>query len=418
METIDTITVEDDVDTAETEATQPESIPTEPEEGTYTVECRCPDCGYTWTATLYEDDEQPQVKCPRCGYDQIEMVEDEIEQENVPPLEAITVPILALEAALACVSPKDDGRYYLQGVHVQARAGEIRISGYDGKALLAYSAPPDRDGPMPEWTKEGVTIPAAKLKARLSLLEESFSGMMTISYAKGASHLELADPKGYNTFKLFPVGGTFPDYQQGLLDKLKLGSRQTVDFESTALAVAYLKKINSLAALLDSKRVRFYGSGGEKDPVLIAFPGCPNALMLLAPVLEAGQVKAIGDGAARMISAATAGTIAALRAHRTRWEKKLEKAASAKTKKTIENKMAEYDERIAAIFNATQPAALPAPTPAVDETGAVVDESETEAPKHFDEHATDRAITWVPRAEWPAKVDAEADENETAEAAE
>jgi hypothetical protein len=131
--------------------------------------------------------------------------------------------------------------------------------------------------------------------------------------------------------------------------------------------------------------VQVFASAGEGKPTLITFPGRPGAALVLMPLIS--EDAAIPQATMRVLSGPIAGTLAALRAHRTRWEKKL---AKLPTSRAIQKKIAEYDQRINAIVGRTAPA-LPAPE---------VDESEEEALMRLSQ--PEQPVDFVPAKAWAA----------------
>ena len=120
----------------------------------------------------------------------------------------------------------------------------------------------------------------------------------------------------------------------------------------------YLKGVGAIAKMLKSDAVRVF-DGGPGEPTLLTFPGCPQAVMILMALRSDER---LGNGAAKVLEGAIAGTVAALKAHRTRWTAKLETGEiSAAARAAAEKKVAEYDRRIAAILAAATVPALPAP---------------------------------------------------------
>jgi hypothetical protein len=113
-------------------------------------------------------------------------------------------------------------------------------------------------------------------------------------------------------------------------------------------------------------------AGGADEPQLLTFPGCDGAVLVVSPMKQ--EQKALGQGAARVLSGAVSGSIAALRAHQTRWAQRLDDPhISASMREEIEAKVKEYGDRITALQeNTSFPTALPAPAePAKPEAGPV-----------------------------------------------
>ena len=288
------------------------------------------------------------------------VIDGEVAAEPVAALEPVRVPVLALKAALTCTGVKYadlDGKKHdvadeLQGVNIASRDGEIRISATDGHRLFAYSQAA-AGANLPDWLEAGVTISLGLLRDALGLIEKLGGDDVVVSYQTEAPRVLLSDPREHVTFRSFPLAGTFPKYDS-VLSGIDLSGHTTLDLDSTAYQAAYLKGAADLAKLLGSKSVQVFGAAGEGKPTLVTFPGCPGAVLVLMPLVTETT---IAPQTARVIGGAIAGTLAALRAHRTRWEKKLAKMPSSRA---IQKKIEEYDQRIDAIVSRTAPA-LPAP---------------------------------------------------------
>lgn len=283
---------------------------------------------------------------------------------SVGALETINLPIHALRAALTCAAPleKDEDERPLNGVYVHSIGDEYRIVGCDGKRLFVFSSPQEGarqsgEQPVPEWVKSGAIISAEGLKERLSLLEKLGCSTARIAYQVDAPHIVISDPTESCIFKVQPVDGDHYNYQ-GVVDGLKsFEAHEVGDMTSTAYNTGYLRDVGTMAKQLGAKAVQVFGSSAT-DPTLVTFPDCPFAILVLMPMQVAKQ---IGAGAARVLSGAVAGTVAALRAHQTRWANKIE-SSTGNAKKAAENKVAAYEGRIAAIVAAANPRpALPAP---------------------------------------------------------
>jgi hypothetical protein len=297
---------------------------------------------------------------------------DDIEQSNqvtIRELQSVRLPLTALRAALSCAAD-EQSRFYLNGVYVHATGGEYRVVGTDGHRMLVHSTPiPAKlDGDnLPAWLAKGVIVPREGLKERLTLLDKVAGSTVDLAYQVDAPQLVLSDLPQSCIFRMRPVDGTYSDYQQ-VLDGLKVfEARQSEEMASVAYDSGYLKGVGELAKLLGSKTVRVFGSTGSddehNDPSLVTFPDCPEAILLLMPQR---RVEArLGFGAARVLTSAVAGTVAALRAHRTRWANVLDDTTSTKKAKADATaKIADYDRRIAEVItNAAEPALPPPPDP-------------------------------------------------------
>src|SRR6185312_3744667 len=136
--------------------------------------------------------------------------------------------------------------------------------------------------------------------------------------------------------------------------------REMKDMESTAFDPTQLKGTAEVAAILGSSLVRVHGSASDDVPSLVTFPGAPGTIMLILP--HGQKQHALPAPTAQLVEGSVRGTIAALRAHQTRWKQKGEKAKTQKDRTAIEEKVAEYEERILALEGQVT-VALPAPQP-------------------------------------------------------
>jgi hypothetical protein len=287
------------------------------------------------------------------------------EQTTILPLEPVELPLLALRAALTCASTEET-RFYLNGIHVHQVNDEYRIVGCDGHRLFVFSTPVEverRGATVPAWIKAGVTISADGLKDRLSLLDKLDVTTARIAYQVDSPRIVISDPGQSCQFVVQPAGGEFADYQRVLETVKAFEEREVTELTSIGFNAGYLKDAAALAKMLGSSSARVFGgsSTGTGDPSVILFPECPFAVLVLMPI--AVPTQRLGVGASKVLVAAVNGTVAALRAHRTRLVNKLD-GAKGNGKKAIENKIADYDKRIAAVLLAadTTPA-LPPPDP-------------------------------------------------------
>ena len=193
---------------------------------------------------------------------------------------------------------------------------------------------------VPEWLAEGVTLPLHLLKEQLAMLDK-IGEIAVVSYQTEAPRVLLSDLHEHVTFRLLPVSGKFPQYDR-LLDSIDLSARTMVDLESTSYQASYLKGAADLAKLLDSRSVQVFGSRAEGKPTLITFPGCPGAVLLLMPLVSEDT---IAPQTAKLLAGPIAGTVAALRAHRTRWENKLEKLPNSQVDPEEDRRLRSADRR-------------------------------------------------------------------------
>ena len=349
---------------------------------------------------------------------------DDIQQSNqvtIRDLESVRLPLTALRAA-ATIASDDDQRGYMNGVYVHARNGEYRIVARDGARMFVHSTPIPRklDGDnLPAWLLQGVTIPRDGLKERLGLLDKLDCSTAEIAYQIDAPQVVISDRAESCIFKMQPKQ-TWPDYQEWIDSIKAFEARESEEMASVAYDSSYLKGVGDLAKLLDSKTVRVFGSAGDGDPTLVTFPDCPEAILLLMPLQRAAT--RLGFGAARVLTGTVAGTVAALRAHRTRWANVLDDDKSTKKAKADATaKIADYDRRIAEVItNAAEPALPPPPDPREvfnDAVQLLLDAREDQLPDdageqlwyYFDEGMTpDQAVAKLFEPEPPSYAIADA----------
>lgn len=248
---------------------------------------------------------------------------------------------------------------------VHAINGEYRVVATDGHRMFVNSTPipPKADGDkLPAWLAQGVILAREGLKERLALLDKVAIGeAVELAYKIGARQVILSDLAQSCIFKLQPVDAVYSEYAK-VLDGLKVfEARAAEEMASISYDSGYLKGVGDLAKLLGSKSVRVFGRTDVDEPTVVTFPECAEAILI--PLRN--QDKRIGFGPARALSGALAGTVAALRAHRTRWANVLEDVnAGKRSKSQAQAKVDEYDQRIAALItNAAEPALPPPPDP-------------------------------------------------------
>jgi hypothetical protein len=289
----------------------------------------------------------------------------ETKAEKVPPMTAIDLPIKPMKAALACASDQES-RYYLNGLYVHAVDSSARIVATDGHRMFVYSMA--IEGEAPEWLKGGVIVPRELLKEKLTLIEKLDNMTARVAYATGAMNVVLSDAADSCLFRMTPVDGTFPDYSRILDDAKVFEARELTDMASIAYQSKYLKGVGDIGKMLGSDSVRLFGASLDGEPSLITFPEAPGAVLVLMPSRVA---KEISPETVKVISGSVNLTIAALKAHQTRWRERGEQSSNQRTKAECEAKVAEYQTRIDAIMaQINPPVALPPPAekPAATET--------------------------------------------------
>ncbi len=285
---------------------------------------------------------------------------EEHDIETVPALSSVKVPLYALKGALAC-SSDEETRFYLNGVYIHRIEQSIRVAGTDGKRLFVCMIE-QGDMELPAWLDAGVIIPRDELKPRLSFLDKLKEGTAVISFAPGAAKVVLSNANDDTVFRMEPVNGTFPDYQTGVIDKTHgaFTREASADFEAVGYDAGYLKEVGAIAKVLDSDYVRVFSSTAG-EPSVITFDSAPGVILYLMP----STIKtALAPQTAKLLEGPIKGTIAALKAHQTRWQQRyddLPGTAPESEREAIQIKIEEYVLRIANVIKQANPPALPSP---------------------------------------------------------
>ncbi len=306
--------------------------------------------------------------------DEINNSDESVALADVAPLSAVMVDSRPMLAAIGCAGKPD-------AVYLHRVDNMLRIVATDSHRLFVHAREHgEHEGEWPQWLADGVLIPTDRLKPRLGLIEAATrikglpSGTARVAYAAEAPFVELSDPLQRDVFRFRAAGRHFPSYQ-GVLDNLQsFKAFKVEDMTTTSFNAAYLRDVGDLAKALGSDvtdakgrpfppRIRVH-AGPSNEPTLITFPTCPGALLVLMPIEDR---RSLGAPVMKALASPLTGTLAALRAHKTRWERKQGREA--------ERRVAEYEARIAEIVRAIEEPALPAPEPAA---GSMVEEASRE----------------------------------------
>lgn len=283
--------------------------------------------------------------------------------EKVPEVESIDVPAALLLACEAISPTKENTRPYLMGVYLHARDGVGRAVGTDGTRMFIGCFP--LKGAAPAWLKAGVIVSNDGLKARTSLLlklENTTS--VRLSYAKGAAKLEMSDIARHAAFQVPVVEGTFPDYEALLASVQSFGMMDddgnitAKEWQTVGINSVFLKSCGEIAKLLDAGLpkenrskggmvVRAFSGGAPNAPLVFDFSSWPGALLIVATV---PVVQTLSKDTALLLAPAAKLTVAALRAHATRWLQRAEDATTEADKAAAKAKADEFQGRVAAIL--------------------------------------------------------------------
>ncbi|MGH6967544.1 MAG: hypothetical protein ACREEN_00365 [Stellaceae bacterium] len=285
--------------------------------------------------------------------------------ETVPPLAYTLAPVSLLRAALACTT-KSEERYYLSGVYLHSHEGKLRIAATDGSRMLVASfAPPAPYSKLPSWLEKGLIVAGEGLKAKLALIDSSDPGdspLARIGYATRQAKASLEDVGGDLTMKCAIIDGQFPDY-----DRVIAGSRATFEggerapLDSASFATAKMKGVGEIGTMLGAAAVHVIQAANPTDPSVVTFDEVPGVALYLMP-FTAGA--AVAPETAAIIAPGLRGSIAALKAHKTRAEADAKRAKDPRDKAAAEARVTSYNARISAILIGTGKQ-LPPPPAAV-----------------------------------------------------
>ena len=306
--------------------------------------------------------------------------------EIISKTDRITVDKRQMLAALECVSDDVKGSPAICGIHIHAHEGDLRIVGTSGPRMLIGSTPLPKEPKPAKWLSDGMTLATEGLKKRLGLID---GDVVCIDWSPGNVKAVLSDPAGNDTFRLPVIEAAFPDYIQLIGDRNFDG---TMASEPVGFNSVHLKSVADLANVFkdllpeDVKKdktgmpIRVYSSGPE-DPVWFTFGYVPGVVLWQIPVSTAAK---IAPESARLMAPAMRGSLAALKANRTRTEVWAKDAKTDDERDMYLEKIQGYNARIDAMM-ASMSTALPAPKPAEPPKGPVIDvkpvaEPQPEAP--------------------------------------
>ena len=292
--------------------------------------------------------------------------------------ETITVPAVLLLAAESIAAKADKERSELRGVMLHLKDGPARVVATDGFRLFVgcFAA-------KATWLKGGIMLAQEDLKARVQALQKiAGTSQIEITHTKGEHFAVMSDPQKSMLLQI-AVGPVthFPNYEE----HIQVGSFTDLDAQTGEAAARdewkpigfssrHMKDCGDLAKVLESgipkdqrdpngMVVRMF-SASETAPRVFDFSGWPGAL-LIVEVTWAGQT-ALSLPAVAVLSGALKLTVAALRAHETRWRDAAAAASSEEQRALCNAKADGFHERVQRVLaNAPDPRlALAAPPPA------------------------------------------------------
>lgn len=310
-----------------------------------------------------------------------------------PVVETMVVPVALILAAESIVAKAAAEKAYLHGVMLhQKDGGAGRIVGTDGHRLFVGSYPVPAK--PPSWLKDGLMLPADDLKARVSVIAKvGDSDLVLIKHAKGNAVAYLSDATETMVFKI-AVGDvkTFPEYEQvfgigSFTDMTEDGEmRGKREWEPVGFNSRHLRHCGDIAKILEAAMpkearekngmtIRVFDNGEATAPRVFDFLGWPGAVLVIG-----GQVTqtTLPLATARILAPAVKLTVAALRAHATRWLDAAKKASTPEAKAECMAKAEGFQARVAEVL---------ARTPDLEVKAIGTDKPQEEEPTAEDEPA-------------------------------
>jgi len=290
-------------------------------------------------------------------------------------VESMLVPVALLMAAESIASKADPEHSGLHGVMLhQKDNGAGRIVGSDGKRLFIGSFP--MPAKAPSWMKTGIVLPREDLKARVNMIAKvADSASVLIKHAKGDPSAYLSDAGETMLFRV-PSGEVtkFPDYENvfgigSFADMTEDGEMQAKrEWEPVGFNSRHLKHVGDVAKILEAampkdKReengmtIRVFDNGESNAPRVFDFIGWPGAVLVIAAVQLTQAVLPLSTS--KILAPAVKLTLAALRAHATRWLDAAGKATTEEDKAACMAKADGFQKRVAAILAVTPDLAVP-----------------------------------------------------------
>jgi len=259
--------------------------------------------------------------------------------------EAVTVSKTHMLAALQCgsatteLNPKN-------GVHIHRHEDQLRVVGMElgNRTLIGSSKLPTKPA---KWLKDGVTINHEGLKKRLALIDGDF---VVVEWAPGWPKATVRDESGDCVFRLDIVDGAYPDYN-AIFGAFNVDGENSS--EPVGLSQTQLKGVTALAEVFKdflSKEDKKSGNGmpiraystGERMPVWFTFEFVPGVVLCQMPFTMAP----VAPETARLMAPAMRGSLAALKANRTRTETWAKQAQTDEERAMYQAKVDDYTARI------------------------------------------------------------------------
>jgi hypothetical protein len=286
------------------------------------------------------------------------------EAEKLPDAETIAIPAAIMLAAETVADSKGAHAYHT-GVYLHARDRRGRVVSTDGHRMFIASFALPHGSKMPSWMSQGLLIASEGLKARLSMIAKGEQRVIKVTHVKGTHRAQLSDVEGDIVFNLETVSVTYPDYEKvigtdSFVDLDEDGKPRGLEWKPIGIGSVYLKQCGDIAKLLNNgipKGEREKSDGGmvvraftgdSSRPVVFDFPDYPGAVLAVMPLkVSSGS---LSRETAALLAPAVKGSIAALRAHSTRWLQVANAATNDADREAAIAKSQEFKQRIAKLM--------------------------------------------------------------------
>ena len=209
----------------------------------------------------------------------------------------------------------------------------------------------------------GILLPGTGLKARVSMIAKGVDeALVKLTHVKGTHRIQLSDLDDDIVFNLETMSATYPEYEKvigagSFVDLDGDGQARGFEWKPIGIGSGYLKQCGDIARLLDTGRpkserektgmvVRAF-TGDDTRPVVFDFPGWPGAVLFVMPHKT---VAGFSRETAQLLAPAVKGSVAALRAHSTRWLQVAKAATSDEERAHAVAKAKEFQDRVASLL--------------------------------------------------------------------
>lgn len=292
----------------------------------------------------------------------------EQEQKQHGVREALGVPVALLLAAESITVKADKDGSFPEGawpgvlIH-QKDAGSARVVACDGPRLFvgAFSI----GGRPPSWLKVGIMLPKANLKARAMMIGKATTHLV-IGHEKGTSFAYISDsanPEVASSLFKTPVDVSpkVVDYDGKFNNRPfeELADDDRRSGEPVGINSRHMRQCGDVARILESSMskeerdangmvVRFFEGAGLDEPRMFLFEGYDGAVLVVSPTRFIDPT--LSRQTARVLAPVVRGTVAALRAHATRWIQAAEAATTDADRDAARAKADGFQQRVAAVL--------------------------------------------------------------------